>query len=66
MDLTTPELDRCDKCGAPAQVNTIFESGQDLQFCEEHWQAAAPALSALAVEVRTEQPVRFLHRPIGR
>jgi hypothetical protein len=37
--LTRPELsaaDRCDRCGAAAQVRVILQSGGELLFCGHH------------------------------
>lgn len=37
--LTRPELtaaDRCDRCGARAQVRTILPTGGELLFCGHH------------------------------
>jgi hypothetical protein len=37
--LTRPELtaaDRCDRCGAAAQVRAILPSGGELLFCGHH------------------------------
>jgi hypothetical protein len=37
--LTSPELtraDRCDRCGAAAQVRATLPSGAELLFCQHH------------------------------
>ena len=37
--LTSPELtraDRCDRCGAAAQVRAKLPSGAELLFCQHH------------------------------
>jgi hypothetical protein len=37
--LTRPELtaaDRCDRCGAAAQVRAVLPSGGELLFCAHH------------------------------
>ncbi|HEV2778402.1 MAG TPA: hypothetical protein VGX25_03285 [Actinophytocola sp.] len=52
--LTRPELtaaDRCDRCGAAAQVRVILQSGGELLFCGHHARKHNARLIELAAEV---------------
>ena len=49
--LTSPELtraDRCDRCGAAAQVRAKLPSGDELLFCQHHAKEHESKLLALA------------------
>ena len=55
--LTRPELtavDRCDRCGAAAQVRAVLPSGGELLFCGHHAREHGDKLKALAVNVQDE------------
>ena len=49
--LTSPELtraDRCDRCGAAAQVRATLPSGAELLFCQHHAKEHESKLIAMA------------------
>lgn len=53
--LTRPELtasDRCDRCGAAAQVRVILPSGGELLFCGHHAREHQPRLRELSAQVQ--------------
>lgn len=53
--LTRPELtaaDRCDRCGAAAQVRAVLPSGGELLFCGHHARAHSDRLRELAAELQ--------------
>ncbi|TWP49006.1 hypothetical protein FKR81_25340 [Lentzea tibetensis] len=53
--LTRPELtaaDRCDRCGAAAQVRAVLPSGGELLFCGHHARAHSEKLRELAAELQ--------------
>ncbi|GLZ34103.1 hypothetical protein Lesp02_62900 [Lentzea sp. NBRC 105346] len=53
--LTRPELtaaDRCDRCGAAAQVRAVLQSGGELLFCGHHARAHSQKLRELAAELQ--------------
>ncbi|GGN21336.1 MULTISPECIES: DUF7455 domain-containing protein [Actinomycetes] len=53
--LTRPELtaaDRCDRCGAAAQVRALLPSGGELLFCGHHARAHSEKLRELAAEIQ--------------
>ena len=53
--LTRPELtaaDRCDRCGAAAQVRAVLPSGGELLFCGHHSRAQSEKLRELAAEIQ--------------
>lgn len=41
--------DRCDRCGARAQLRVVFATGQDLLFCRHHGNHYEPGLLDLDV-----------------
>ena len=43
-------LDRCDRCGAQAQVRAVLEHGE-LLFCGHHARQHGEALARVAVQV---------------
>ena len=50
-----PELtaqDRCDRCGAAAQVRATFPSGGELLFCGHHAQLHSTKLREMAAELQ--------------
>jgi hypothetical protein len=52
--LTRPELtasDRCDRCGAAAQVRAVLASGGELLFCGHHAREHEPRLRELAAQI---------------
>ncbi len=54
--LTRPELtasDRCDRCGAAAQVRAILPSGGELFFCGHHARAHEAKFKELSIDVQT-------------
>lgn len=58
--LTRPELtasDRCDRCGAAAQVRAILPSGGELLFCRHHARAHEAKLKELSIDVQTPEAV---------
>jgi hypothetical protein len=53
--LTRPELtaaDRCDRCGAPAQMRAVLPSGGELLFCGHHAREHESRLRELAAELQ--------------
>ena len=53
--LTRPELtalDRCDRCGAAAQVRAVLGSGGELLFCGHHAREHEAKLKELAAEIQ--------------
>lgn len=53
--LTRPELtaaDRCDRCGAAAQVRAVLQSGGELLFCGHHARAHSEKLRELAADLQ--------------
>ncbi|MEU6155395.1 hypothetical protein ABZ816_35980 [Actinosynnema sp. NPDC047251] len=53
--LTRPELtaaDRCDRCGAAAQVRALLPSGGELLFCGHHAREHSTKLRELAAELQ--------------
>lgn len=53
--LTRPELtaaDRCDRCGAAAQVRVVLPSGGELLFCGHHARKHNQALVELDAQVQ--------------
>ncbi|PPK64632.1 hypothetical protein V5P93_005977 [Actinokineospora auranticolor] len=53
--LTRPELtaaDRCDRCGAAAQVRAVLPSGGELLFCGHHARAHEERLRAMSAELQ--------------
>ena len=53
--LTRPELtaaDRCDRCGAAAQVRAILSTGGELLFCGHHSREHAPKLKELYADLQ--------------
>jgi hypothetical protein len=53
--LTRPELtraDRCDRCGAAAQVRVILQSGGELLFCGHHARKHNDRLRELEAELQ--------------
>ena len=53
--LTRPELtaaDRCDRCGAAAQVRAVLSSGGELLFCGHHARAHEDRLREMAAELQ--------------
>ncbi|HEY3711048.1 MAG TPA: hypothetical protein VGL64_16845 [Amycolatopsis sp.] len=53
--LTRPELtavDRCDRCGAAAQVRAVLNSGGELLFCGHHAREHEAKLKELAAEIQ--------------
>jgi hypothetical protein len=54
--LTRPELtaaDRCDRCGAAAQVRVVLPSGGELLFCGHHARKHNARLVELAAELHS-------------
>jgi hypothetical protein len=53
---TTPlnALDRCDRCGAQADVRAQLASGGELMFCAHHGKEYAEKLAAVAVKIQDE------------
>jgi hypothetical protein len=52
--LTRPELtaaDRCDRCGAAAQVRAVLASGGELLFCGHHAREHENRLREIAAEL---------------
>jgi hypothetical protein len=52
--LTRPELtalDRCDRCGAAAQVRAVLPSGGELLFCGHHARAYETKLQELEAQI---------------
>jgi hypothetical protein len=53
--LTRPELtaaDRCDRCGAGAQVRAILSTGGELLFCGHHAREYEPKLKEMAAQIQ--------------
>ncbi|GAB3007442.1 hypothetical protein LWP59_28900 [Amycolatopsis acidiphila] len=53
--LARPELtaaDRCDRCGAAAQVRAILASGGELLFCGHHAREYEGKLKEIAAEIQ--------------
>ncbi|MGV0627285.1 DUF7455 domain-containing protein [Mycolicibacter minnesotensis] len=53
--LTSPELtraDRCDRCGAAAQVRATLPSGAELLFCRHHANEHEAKLIELAAVIQ--------------
>ncbi|XVV05741.1 DUF7455 domain-containing protein [Actinosynnema sp. CA-248983] len=53
--LTRPALtaaDRCDRCGAAAQVRAVLASGGELLFCGHHAREHSTKLRELAAELQ--------------
>jgi hypothetical protein len=53
--LTCPELtatDRCDRCGAAAQVRAVLSTGGELLFCGHHAREHESKLKELAAEIQ--------------
>ncbi|MTD53996.1 DUF7455 domain-containing protein [Amycolatopsis pithecellobii] len=53
--LARPELtaaDRCDRCGAAAQVRAILASGGELLFCGHHAREYEGKLKEMAAEIQ--------------
>ncbi|KAA2254938.1 hypothetical protein F0L68_29630 [Solihabitans fulvus] len=53
--LTRPDLtaaDRCDRCGAAAQVRAVLPSGGELLFCGHHAREHGNKLRELAAELQ--------------
>jgi hypothetical protein len=49
-------VDRCDQCGAQAQVRVVIvASGLPLLFCGHHYQQQASALAAIAAVTHDER-----------
>lgn len=54
--LTSPPLtqhDRCDRCGAAAQVRAFLASGGELLFCGHHARKHGPKLRELDADLRS-------------
>ncbi len=52
MSLAPPSAgDRCDRCGAQAQVRVVLPGGGDLLFCGHHARAYDAKLREIAVEI---------------
>lgn len=52
--LTRPELtasDRCDRCGAAAQVRAVLATGGELLFCGHHAREHEPRLREQAAQI---------------
>lgn len=57
--LTSPELtatDRCDRCGASAQVRAVLPSGGELLFCGHHAHEFEVRLRALDATIVGGEP----------
>ena len=53
--LTRPELtaaDRCDRCGAAAQVRAVLQSGGELLFCGHHARAHQTRLQEMEAQLQ--------------
>lgn len=53
--LTRPELtaaDRCDRCGAAAQVRVVLPSGGELLFCGHHARKHNQRLVEMSAELQ--------------
>ncbi len=53
-DLTA--TDRCDRCGAAAQVRAILPSGGELLFCGHHARKHQERLRELEANLQQNQP----------
>jgi hypothetical protein len=56
--LARPDLtaaDRCDRCGAAAQVRAILPSGGELLFCGHHARKHKERLTELAADLQQGQ-----------
>lgn len=49
-------LDRCDRCGAQAQVRAVLPAGE-LLFCGHHGRRHADALAQVAIAVEQGDPL---------
>ncbi len=45
-------VDRCDRCGAQAQVRVLLASGGELLFCSHHARAHETRLREIAAEIQ--------------
>ncbi|HEY3747648.1 MAG TPA: hypothetical protein VGL80_00510 [Pseudonocardiaceae bacterium] len=55
--LARPELtaaDRCDRCGAAAQVRAVLASGGELLFCKHHAREHESKLREIAAELQQD------------
>ncbi|HEY1569851.1 MAG TPA: hypothetical protein VGG05_00800 [Pseudonocardiaceae bacterium] len=55
--LARPELtaaDRCDRCGAPAQVRAVLATGGELLFCGHHARQHETRLREMAAELQQD------------
>ncbi|TWF79072.1 hypothetical protein FHX44_114998 [Pseudonocardia hierapolitana] len=43
--------DRCDRCGAAAQVRALLPAGGELLFCGHHARAHAPRLREIGADL---------------
>ena len=53
--LTRPELtaaDRCDRCGAAAQMRAVLPNGGELLFCGHHGREYEPKLKELEADIQ--------------
>jgi hypothetical protein len=50
--VSVPGLDRCDRCGARAQVRAVFGERGELLFCGHHFRQHENRLVDLAAIVR--------------
>jgi ribosomal protein S14 len=50
--LLTPQ-DRCDRCGAPAQVLALLRTGGELLFCRHHVRQHRQRLGSIGAELFT-------------
>lgn len=53
--LTRPDLtaaDRCDRCGARAQVRAVLPTGGELLFCNHHAREHQSRLEELEVDIQ--------------
>ena len=48
--------DRCDRCGAAAQVRAVLPNGSDLLFCGHHAHEHAERLAAMAAVLHHSAP----------
>ena len=47
--------DRCDRCGAAAQVRAVLPSGGELLFCGHHVRVHGPRLIELAADLHVNR-----------
>lgn len=47
-------LDRCDRCGAAAQLRAVLPSGGELLFCGHHGRRHAAHLAEIAAQLHTQ------------